>query len=112
VTAPYLGFVPEMILPRFISVVLRAKFFHLSSRRGQSRKLWTWEKPFSLSYVTKRTTAFMPRALTERYECVKIADVTILVSSHYDSDFSVDGITTISFDGALPVRRVGLSVES
>jgi len=41
-----------------------------------------------------------------------LRDVTILVSSHYDSDFAAPGITTISFDGTLPVKNLVVSVKS
>lgn len=41
-----------------------------------------------------------------------LRDVTILVSSHYDSDFAAPGITTISFDGALPVNSLVVSVKA
>jgi ABC-type molybdenum transport system ATPase subunit/photorepair protein PhrA len=34
---------------------------------------------------------------------------TIVVSSHYDSDFAAPGITEVVFDGVLPVNKVAVS---
>lgn len=66
------------------------------------------DEPFN--FIDPPSRALIQELLLE--PPLHLRDVTILVSSHYDSDFAVPGITTISFDGALPVNNLVVSVKA
>lgn len=66
------------------------------------------DEPFN--FIDPPSRALIQEVLLE--PPLHLRDVTILVSSHYDSDFAALGITTISFDGALPVKNLVVSMKS
>lgn len=66
------------------------------------------DEPFN--FIDPPSRALIQEVLLE--PPLHLRDVTILVSSHYDSDFAAPGITTLSFNGALPVNNLVVSVKS
>jgi NitT/TauT family transport system ATP-binding protein len=65
------------------------------------------DEPFN--FIDPATRALIQELLI--HPPANLKDATILVSSHYDTDFSKPGIATISFDGELPVNKLALSIK-
>jgi ABC-type nitrate/sulfonate/bicarbonate transport system ATPase subunit len=63
------------------------------------------DEPFN--FVDPASRTLIQGILSGSFEDLK--ETIILVSSHYDSDFSVPGVTDVVFDGTLPVRTLVVS---
>lgn len=66
------------------------------------------DEPFN--FVDPASRALVQELLVE--PPLHLKNVTMLISSHYESDFAVPGIATMSFDGSIPVTKLSLSVKT